>query len=301
MLLKYENCLICPRKCGVNRYEARGFCGMGAVPSVNLTMLHYGEEPPISGTSGSGTVFFEGCSLKCCFCQNFDISRGPTAAGTLAGASELASMYLKLQEQGAHNINLVTGSHFIPTIAVSIERARDLGLTVPVAFNSSGYESVESLKMLDGLIDIYMPDMKFYSGKLSSVLAGAPDYFEICRQALDEMFRQTGPAVIREDGLMSRGMIVRHLMLPGQLFDTKKILDYLCGIFGNDIYISLMNQYTPMEYLYTDMKLPEFMQRKLPQGHYKAAAEYLSIMDQVNAFIQEEDASGDELLPGFNH
>ena len=297
--LKYENCLICPRKCGVNRLNGgRGVCGMGSEPVVNIYSLHYGEEPVISGTNGSGTVFFEGCSLKCVFCQNYDVSRGTTGRGITYSASELAKVYFELQEKQAHNINLVTAGHFIPTVAESIAIAKQNGLTIPVAFNSGGYESVDSLKLLDGLIDIYMPDMKFFSSSLSGQLCGAKDYFEVCCEALNEMYRQTGSAVIGSDGLMKRGLLIRHLMLPGQLFDTKKVLDYLCGRFGNKVYISLMNQYTPFEYRYPDMKLPDFLQRKLPQGHYAAAAEYLSILGQENAFLQE-DASGDELLPDF--
>ena len=296
----YENCIICPRRCGVDRtLGVSGYCGMGAEPVVNLSMLHFGEEPVITGTRGSGTVFFEGCSLKCIFCQNYDISRGPTGCGKVYDADGLASLYLSLQDQGAHNINLVTAGHFIPHVAASVAKARAEGLSIPVAYNFGGYESVESLKMLDGLIDIYMPDMKFVSSSLSGKLCGARDYFEVCCKALDEMYRQTGPAVLDENGLMKRGIIVRHLMLPGQLFDTKKVLDYLCGRYGNNIYISLMNQYTPFEYKYPDMKLPDFLKRKLPQGHYAAAAEYLSLLDQTNAFVQGEDASGDELLPEF--
>jgi len=297
---KYENCLICPRKCGVNRLTGgRGVCGMGSGPVVNIYTLHYGEEPVISGTMGSGTVFFEGCSLKCVFCQNYDVSRGTTGRGVTYDAESLAKIYLELQGKQAHNINLVTPGHFFPTVAESIAIAKENGLTIPVAVNSGGYESVDSLKLLDGLVDIYMPDMKFYSSSLASKLCGgAKDYFEVCCEALDEMYRQTGPAVIGEDGLMKRGLLVRHLMLPGQLFDTKKVLDYLCGRFGNDVYISLMNQYTPFEYKYPDMKLPDFLQRKLPQGHYAAATEYLSILGQENAFVQE-DASGEELLPDF--
>lgn len=276
----------------------KGFCGMGDTPIVNLVMLHRGEEPPISGTRGSGAVFFEGCSLKCVFCQNFDVSRGPTGKGETVTDEDLSKIYLKLQNDGAHNINLVTAGHFIPTIASSVRIARDNGLNIPVVFNSGGYESVESLKTLDGLIDIYMPDMKFFSKSLSGKLCMAPDYFEVCSKALDEMFRQTGPFVLDGNGIMTRGMIVRHLMLPGQLFDTKKVLDYLCERFGNDIYISLMNQYTPFEYMYPDMKLPEFLQRKLPQSHYDSAADYLIDKGQINAFIQE-DASGDDMLPDF--
>ncbi|MCQ2515555.1 MAG: radical SAM protein [Saccharofermentans sp.] len=295
----YENCIICPRRCGVNRsLNQRGFCKMGDIPVVNLCMLHFGEEPIITGTRGSGTVFFEGCSLGCCFCQNFSVSRGATGCGKTMSPDELAQAFLSLQSQGAHNINLVTPGHFIPSVAEAIKIAKNTGLTIPVAVNSGGYESVESLKLLDGLVDIYMPDLKFYSNKLSKELCNAPDYYEVACKAIAEMYRQVGPAVIGEDGLMKRGLIVRHLMLPGQLFDTKKVLDYLCTTYGNNIYISLMNQYTPFEYKYPQMKLPEFMKRKVPAGHYNAASEYLMLLDQENAFLQD-DASGDELLPEF--
>ena len=272
---------------------------MGSTPVVNLTMLHHGEEPPISGPGGSGAVFFEGCSLGCVFCQNFDISRGPTGSGKTLDDEELCEIYLHLQEKGADNINLITAGHFIPTVASSLSLAKKRGLTIPVAYNSGGYEDINSLKMLDGLIDIYMPDMKFFAPSLSKELCRAPDYFEVCCKALDEMYRQTGPFVLDDNGLMKSGMIVRHLMLPGKLFDTKKVLDYLCSTFGDNIFISLMNQYTPFDYKYPKMKLPDFLKRKLPQGHYDAAADYLLSLGQTNAFIQE-DASGEELLPDFN-
>ncbi len=278
----------------------RGFCKMGDLPVVNLSMLHFGEEPIITGTNGSGTVFFEGCSLGCCFCQNFSVSRGETGHGSAMNSEQLADEFLSLQLKGAHNINLVTPGHFIPSIADALKIARDKGLSIPVAVNSGGYESVESLKLLDGLVDIYMPDLKFYSSKLSSELAKAPDYFDVACQAIAEMYRQVGPVTIGEDGLMKRGLIVRHLMLPGQLFDTKKVLDYLCSTYGNNIFISLMNQYTPFEYKYPEMKLPEFMRRKVPGGHYEAASNYLISLDQENAFLQD-DASGDELLPDFKN
>jgi len=213
-------------------------------------------------------------------------------------AEVLADAYINLESKGAHNINLVTAGHFIPTIAESITIAKDKGLKIPFVMNSGGYENVSSLQILEGLVDIYMPDLKFYSPVLSRKLCMAPDYFEVATKAIEEMYRQTGPVVLDGDGLMKRGVIVRHLMLPGKLFDTKKVLDYLCDTFGNNIYISLMNQYTPFDYKYPDMRLPEFLQRKLPQNTYDCAADYLSNKGQYNAFIQE-DASGDELLPEF--
>ena len=238
------NCRLCPRNCGVNRLAGdRGACGMGADIKAARAALHFWEEPCISGTRGSGTVFFSGCSLHCSFCQNEPISRG--RAGKNISIGRLCEIFFELKAQGAHNINLVTPTHFIPQITAALRMAKENGLNLPVVCNCGGYESVESLRIWDGLIDIYLPDLKFYSGRLSKSLCDAPDYFEKAAAALSEMFRQTGEPVFDADGLMKKGMIVRHLMLPGHLFDTRKILAYLCSTYGNRMYISLMNQYTP--------------------------------------------------------
>ncbi|MCR5528978.1 MAG: radical SAM protein [Saccharofermentans sp.] len=300
----YTNCTLCPRKCGINRYEKTGFCLMGALPEVNLYMLHHGEEPPISGLlgtedkRGSGTVFFEGCSLKCIFCQNSKISQGPTGKGERADAERLADIYLELQDKGAYNINLVTPMHFAPVVADSIKAAKRGGLTIPVAVNTGGYEEVSSLKLLEGLVDIYMPDFKVWDSKISGQILHAPDYADKAVSALREMFRQTGPVDIDPDtGLMRKGMIVRHLMLPGKLFDTKKIIDFLTGEFGNDIFISLMSQYTPMPHLTSDA--PDFLKRTVPPGHYDSASDYLIDKGQTNAFVQDSSSQGDLLIPAF--
>lgn len=298
----YQSCKICPRGCGADRVTgSRGICSMGSVPVVNISMHHYGEEPPISGEpngGGSGAIFFEGCPMRCPFCQNFSISRGNTGMGREFTSDQLSDLYLKLQDEGAHNINLVTALHFAPDIARSLENARNHGLTIPVVVNSGGYESVDTLKMLDGLVDIYLPDMKVWSSKLANDLFHAPDYAQITCIALEEMYRQTGKFIMGDDGFMRRGMIVRHLMLPGQLFDTKKVLDYLVSTFGNNIYISLMNQYTPMPQL-EHLNCPAFLNRRLSPGHYDAASDYLLDLGQENAFIQVDDASGDEMIPDF--
>lgn len=301
---EYKNCALCPRKCGINRYEKTGFCSMGALPVVNLYMLHHGEEPPISGhlgtedTRGSGTVFFEGCSLKCIFCQNSKISGGPTGKGEEADSDRLADIYLELQDKGAYNINLVTPMHFAPTVADSIRTAKCNGLTIPVAVNTGGYEEVSTLKLFDGLVDIYMPDFKVWDPKIAGQILRAPDYADKAISALREMFRQVGPANIDPDtGLMTRGLIVRHLMLPGKLFDTKKILDFLTDKFGNDIYISLMSQYTPMPTL--PEGAPEYLRRTVPSGHYDSASDYLIDKGQVNAFVQDSSSQGDLLIPDF--
>ena len=290
----FDNCNLCPRRCGADRTHGRtGFCRMPDYPLVNLIKLHYGEEPVISGESGSGTVFFEGCSLGCVFCQNYKISRGPTGHGMKMDKDSLSEAYLKLQNQGANNINLVTPMHFAPVVADSVAKARSEGLKIPVAVNCSGYELVSTLKLFDGLVDIYMPDMKYFSSKLSSEYSHASDYFTVCASAIDEMVRQTGDAVIGEDGLIKKGVIVRHLILPGGLFDSKHVLDYLTSRYGNRIYISLMSQYTPMPGAMGRLK------ERPSQRNCESLADYLASKGQVNAFVQEYDSDGKEMIPDF--
>jgi len=266
---------------------------MGAMPVVNLTKLHFGEEPVISGERGSGTVFFEGCSLGCIFCQNHEISRGYTNKGKEVTVEELSEMFLSLQKMGAHNINLVTFMHFAPSVREALVIAKQNGLTIPVAANISGYENPETLKSLEGLIDIYMPDFKFWDKKLSLELAHASNYSDCAKLAIAEMFSQVGEAVIADDGLMKKGLIVRHLMLPGKLFDSKKIIDYLTDTYGDKIYISLMNQYTPMP------GAQGYLSNKLKIEHYESMCEYLMVKEQNNAFVQDSDASGTDLIPDF--
>lgn len=290
----FEKCTLCPRRCEVNRVSGGvGFCRMPDVPVVNIYKLHYGEEPIISGTNGSGTVFFEGCSLGCVFCQNYSISRGLTGHGTKMDSHELAKAYLKLQSEGANNINLVTPMHFAPAVAESIAIAKSEGLTLPVAVNCSGYDLVSTVKLFDGLVDIYMPDMKFFSPKLSSEYSKAPDYFSICCSAIDEMVRQTGDIVMGSDGLIKKGVIVRHLILPGGLFDSKHIIDYLTSRYGNRIFISLMSQYTPMP------SCTGKLAGKPSKRTCDTLAEYLASTGQTNAFIQEYESSGNEMIPDF--
>lgn len=290
----FDNCTLCPRKCNAARSSGSfGFCGMPDYPIVNLIKLHYGEEPIISGSSGSGTVFFEGCSLGCVFCQNYSISRGPTGRGTKMDKNALADSYLKLQDQGANNINLVTPLHFAPVVAESISIAKSSGLKIPVAVNCSGYDLVSTLRLLDGLVDIYMPDMKYFSSRYSAEYSKAPDYFNVCTAAIDEMVRQTGNVVLGEDGLLKKGVIVRHLILPGLLFDSKHVLDYLTSRYGNRIYMSLMSQYTPMPS--ATGKLKERPTKK----SCDSLADYLESKGQVNAFIQEYCSDGTEMIPDF--
>lgn len=266
---------------------------MPAEPAVNLIKLHYGEEPVISGKNGSGTVFFEGCSLGCVFCQNHLISRGPTGHGTRMDSQSLAEAYLKLADQGANNINLVTPMHFAPAVADSIAKAKSMGLGIPVAVNCSGYDLVSTLKLFDGLVDIYMPDMKYFSSKFSAEYSKAPDYFQVCASAIDEMVRQTGDIVTGDDGLLKKGVIVRHLILPGALFDSKHVIDYLTSRYGNRIFISLMSQYTPMP------SCTGKLSTRPTQRNCEILADYLASKGQENAFIQEYDSSGNEMIPDF--
>ena len=290
----FANCNLCPRRCGADRTGGKtGYCRMPGFPVVNLIKLHYGEEPIISGDKGSGTVFFEGCSLGCVFCQNYTISRGPTGSGMKMDSSSLADAYLKLQDDGANNINLVTPMHFAPAVADSITIAKTRGLGIPVAVNCSGYDLVSTLKLFDGLVDIYMPDMKYFSPKFSSEYSNAKDYFTVCCQAIDEMVRQTGDIVMGDDGLIKEGVIVRHLILPGGLFDSKHVLDYLTSRYGNRIFISLMSQYTPMPACTGKLK------ERPSKRTCESLADYLASKGQTKAFIQEYESSGNEMIPDF--
>jgi len=291
-----ENCRLCPRECGINRIAgAKGVCGMGPEISAARAALHFWEEPCISGTNGSGAVFFSGCSLHCSFCQNEPVSSG--RAGRIISAERLSEIFFELKSQGAHNINLVTPTHFIPQITAALHMAKENGLDLPVICNCSGYENVEALRIWDGLIDIYLPDLKFYSSAISKMLCAAPDYFEKASAALTEMFRQTGEPQFDKDGLMQKGMIVRHLMLPGHLFDTRRLLSYLCDTYGNKIYISLMNQYTPPASADTKPDAPD---HPLRENHYEAMVRYLQELGQVNAFIQGSGTDSESFIPPFD-
>ena len=296
----YSPCYLCPRRCGADRTHGKtGFCGVDAKATVNLSMIHRGEEPVLGGPGGCGAVFFEGCSLRCIFCQNHRITKA-TGSGTGYDENSLADLFLKLASEGAGAIDLVTPVHFAPEVANAVRLAKANGLSIPVICNCSGYESVSTLKLFDGLIDIYLPDMKYYSSKVSAKYANAPDYFSTAAMAVDEMYRQTGKFVLDENGIMKRGMIVRHMMLPGNLFDSKHILDYLVSRFGNNIYISLMSQYTPMPHILDDDKAPEELKRTLTSENYEKLCDYLADLGQTNAFVQEMSSTGSLMIPPFN-
>ncbi len=299
------NCTLCPRNCGVDRLSGQtGFCGQTAELTAARASLHMWEEPCISGTKGSGTVFFSGCNLKCVFCQNHSIAVGE--AGRVVTTEHLADIFLALQDKGAHNINLVTPCHFVPQIRKALEHAKSHGLTVPIVYNTGSYESVETLKMIDGLVDVYLPDLKYYSSQLSARFSHAKDYFDVAAKAISEMFRQVGrPVFLTSEVLeseenphhiMTHGMIVRHLILPGQTKDSKKILRYLHETYGNDIYISIMNQYTPLSHV---SHIPE-LNRKITEQEYDRVINFALQIGIENGFFQEGEAADESFIPQFD-
>lgn len=291
-----QDCTLCPRKCHVNRLAGeKGFCRQTAEITAARAALHFWEEPCISGDCGSGTVFFSGCSLQCVFCQNHSIAIGQT--GQVISLERLSEIFLELQEKGAANINLVTGAHFIPQIAYALTQAKGNGLHIPIVYNSSGYEEVSSLALLDGLVDIYLPDLKYCSPELSLRYSHAADYFEKATASIAEMFRQVGtPLFHQTTGLMQKGIIVRHLLLPGQSKDSKKILRYLHTAYKNDIYVSIMNQYTPLSHV---ADYPE-LNRPITHEEYQKIISFAEQIGIENGFIQEGETATESFIPEFS-
>lgn len=288
--------MLCPRKCGVNRLEnQRGFCGAGDRVKVARAALHHWEEPCISGDVGSGTVFFSYCTLKCVFCQNFDISQ--CQAGKEISIERLGEIFLELQDKGALNINLVTPTHFVPQIIEALKIAKSNGLKLPVVYNSSGYETVETIKLLNGYVDVYLPDMKYFNSKYSTKYSKAPEYFNYAKEALNEMVKQVGEPVFNEDGIIKKGVVIRHLMLPGLLFDSKKVIDYIHKNYGNKVFISLMNQYTPLDHV---KEYPE-INKTLNPKHYDALINYALELGVQNGFIQEDGTAKESFIPPFDY
>ena len=280
--------------------EKKGYCGQSNKIYVARAALHMWEEPCISGTEGSGTVFFCGCTLRCIFCQNHRIALGKEENGERIGKEinigRLKEIFLELQEAGANNINLVTGTHYIPQIVMALKWAKEEGLMIPIVYNTSGYEKVESLRLLEGFVDIYLPDMKYVSKELSREYSNAPDYFEVVSKALKEMVRQVGEPEFDEKGYMKKGVIVRHLVLPGSTKDSKAVLDYLWNTYGDRIYISIMNQYTPME----QIKNHPLLSRKVTKREYSKIVDYALSLGWENGFIQEGETAKESFIPGFN-
>ena len=290
-----KECRLCPRNCGVNRLEGqRGFCGVDAEIMVARSALHMWEEPCISGKEGSGTVFFSGCSLGCGFCQNRTISRGQS--GKKITAEHLVELFFQLQDQNANNINLVTAGQFLPQVVTALEMAKQQGLRIPIVYNSSGYEKTEALKMLDGLVDIYLPDFKYMDTELAKKYSHAEDYPQVAQAALAEMVRQVGEAEFDSRGMMKKGVIVRHLLLPGHVKDSKNVLKYLWETYGDRIYISMMNQYTPMP----TMKDDPLLSRKVTDREYERLIDYAITLGLNNGFIQEGETAKESFIPEFD-
>ena len=291
-----ESCELCPRNCRVNRIEKQtGVCGETDEIRVSRAALHFWEEPCISGEKGSGTVFFTGCNLRCVFCQNHQISTGNV--GKKISVERLAEIFLELQAQGANNINLVTPTHFVKQIIKALDIAKEKGLVIPIVYNSGGYESVETLKMLDGYVDIYLPDFKYLDKEHAREYSKAEDYPEVAKEMLEEMVRQTGEVLFDECGMMTRGVIVRHLLLPGCLLDAKRIVDYLHTTYGNRIYMSLMNQYTPLDTL--DKERYPKLAHKVKGIAYEKLIDYALSIGVEQAFIQEGDTAKESFIPPF--
>jgi putative pyruvate formate lyase activating enzyme len=287
-------CTDCPRACSVLRGESQGAgrCGCGALPVVARAAPHYGEEPCISGERGSGTVFFSGCNLGCVFCQNTDISQGRT--GKQVSIARLREIFRELISLGVHNLNLVTPSHFVRAVAEALEGPP---LPVPVAWNSSGYDSAPTLRLLDGKIQIYMPDLKYLLPAPAARYSGAADYPAAATAAIREMYRQTGPFVLDRDGMLQRGVLIRHLVLPGQLENTRRVIDWVSREFPPDgVMLSLMSQYTP---LFGAHRFPE-IDRPLSQEEHETAVNYLLDSGIEAGFYQDLESSGDEMIPEFD-
>lgn len=292
---KYENCLLCQRKCGINRRTGQtGVCGVSSEIKVARAALHYWEEPCISGKRGSGAVFFSGCSLHCVFCQNREISDGK--AGKLISKERLSDIFMELADKGANNINLVTPGQYIPDIVWAVNDAKSRGMKLPIIYNTSGYENVTELKLLEGIVDVYLPDFKYMDSTLSARYSRAKDYPSVAKQALSEMVRQQ-PDVVIDDatGLIQKGVIVRQLLLPGHVNDAKAVLKYLYDTYHDHVYISMMSQFTPIAL----RDYPE-INRTVTRREYERLVDYALEIGITNAFIQEGDVAKDSFIPAFD-
>lgn len=286
-----EKCEICPHNCGVNRLNNQiGRCKSKDTVKLALYSTHNFEEPCISGKKGSGTVFFSNCNMNCVFCQNYEISQ--QGKGKEISVNELADVFIKQQEKGVENINLVTPTSYVPQIIEAIQIARNKGLKLPIVYNTNGYEKVETLKMLEGYVDIYLPDFKYSDDKLANRLSKVNNYFEIATNALKEMYRQTGKAIFNDDGIMQKGMIIRHLVLPNHILNSRRVLKWINDNMS-DVYVSVMAQYFPT---YKAKKLEE-INRKLTKKEYEEIENYLYRLNLENGYIQELGEHEEEYVP----
>lgn len=293
-----SNCNLCPRQCGADRENGKsGICGVsGKNMLAARAALHFWEEPCISGEKGSGTVFFSGCPLRCVYCQNYQIAS--TEVGMEISEERLKDIFLELQEKGAHNINLVTPTHYTPEIIRAIGKAKEQGLRLPIVYNCSGYEKVETLKTLKGIVDIYLTDFKYMEKEAAVRYSKAPDYPEIARAALKEMMDQTGEAKFDENGIMQSGVIVRHLLLPGHVRNARAVVKYVYETYGNQLYLSLMNQYTPLPQV--KKEFPE-LDRRVTEREYQRLISYALELGIENAFIQDGKTAEESFIPMFDY
>lgn len=293
-ILDIENCRLCPRRCGVNRREARGFCGAGERARVALVSLHPWEEPCLVGEHGAGTVFFSYCSLRCCYCQNHEISH--EGKGSEVTDERLAEIFLEQEERGAAILDLVTPTHYVPQIVHALSLARERGLSLPVVYNSSGYETVETIEALKGFVDIYLPDLKYCRAETARNYSQAEDYFEVASAAVSKMFEQVGAVEMEACGRMRRGVMVRHLVLPGGRHESMEILDWLWERFGDAVQISLMSQYTPM---YRAVEYRN-LRRRLTTFEYQSVVEHAQELGITKCYVQSPQAAGEGFVPIFD-
>ena len=286
-----KKCDLCPRNCLVNRYEQVGYCRAKAKLKIALASIHMWEEPVISGRDGSGTIFFSHCNLGCIFCQNYKIRNGYGKEITIKRFSEIC---LELQSRGANNINLVTPTHYVPLIRKGLIQAKNRGLIIPIVYNTSSYENESTIDSMKGLVDIYLADLKYYDDNYAKKYSNCNNYFEVSTKAIKRMVEQVGSPIIH-NGLMKRGVIVRVLLLPGLLEDAKKIIKYLYDEYHDDIYISIMNQYTPVDkYVYEELN------NKVAESVYDELVNFAYDIGVRNAFIQEGETQNDSFIPNFN-
>lgn len=291
---EYASCRLCPRRCGADRYKGTGFCGMGAAPYAAKASLHLWEEPCISYKNGAGTVFFTGCSLRCVYCQNNKISG--ELFGAEISAERLADTFLRLQDMGADNIELVTPTHFVPDIVAALESVK-ARLTVPVVYNTGGYELTETLKMLEGLVDVYLPDIKYFSAEISGRYSAAPDYFEYASAAVMEMIRQAGDLVYNKEGGLLRGTVIRHLVLPGCRHDSMRIMDWIAdNTTPCQALVSIMNQYTPFGFI--PDRFPE-LRRRVTKMEYNSVVRHARSLG-IEGFTQERSSADKSYVPDFD-
>lgn len=295
MIEKLSGCNLCPHNCNVNRLEGKiGRCKCNAKVKIALASLHYYEEPCISGENGSGTVFFSNCNLNCKYCQNYEISQ--MGKGREIEIEELAKIFLEQQEKGVNNINLVTPTSYVYHIIEALDIAKKNGLKIPIIYNTNGYENIETIELLKGYIDVYLPDLKYYSNDISKKYSNIDNYFETATKAIKKMYEQVGKTVFNEEGIIQKGVIIRHLVLPNHILNSKHILKWIKENMPSDVYVSVMAQYFPTYKAKEDKQI----NRKLKKKEYKQIEEYLYSLELENGYIQELGEHEEEYVPNFN-